>query len=129
MCSQQCRRLSGDDDLLVGMDGEDADGGVLHGDIHPGDRHTVFEAVEPDTQKFQTLQTRRPHERAVQADAAAEDDRVQPAHDCGVCADVFFDRIAVCADGQLRVLVSGLGCRLHVAQIAARSAGHPVKMI
>ena len=97
MCSQQCRCLSGDDDLLVSMDGEDADGGVLHGDIHSGNRHTVFEAVEPDTQKFQTLQTQRPHERAVQADAAAEDDRVQPAHDCGVCADVFFDRIAVCA--------------------------------
>ena len=89
MCSQQCRCLSGDDDLLVGMDGEDADGSVLHGDIHPGDRHTVFEAVEPDTQKFQTLQTQRPHKRAVEADAASKDNGVQSAHDGGVCPMYF----------------------------------------
>ena len=105
---QQCRCLSGDDDLLIGVDSEDADGGIFHGDIHSGNRHAVFEAVKADTQEFQPLQTQRPHKRAVEADAASKDNGVQSAHDGGVCADVFFDRIAVCADGQLRVLISCL---------------------
>ena len=111
----------------IGVDSEDADGGIFHGDIHSGDRHAVFEAVKADTQEFQPLQTQRPHKRAVEADAASKDNGVQSAHDGGVCADVFFDRIAVCADGQLRVLISCLSRCLHVAQIAPNAAGHAVK--
>ena len=57
---QQCRCLSGDDDLLIGVDSEDVDGGIFHGDIHSGNRHAVFEAVKADTQEFQPLQTQRP---------------------------------------------------------------------
>ena len=73
--------------------------------------------VEYGAEESETLQAAMPHQCAVLADTAGEGDRIDSAHDGGICPDVLADAMRVDADGEAAALVARGCASFDIAQV------------